>query len=283
MHPLPRNSEQFFTANYIRHHYIDYKGSGPTIIMMHGLTANAHAFDALATGLHANYRVICADLRGNGLSDAPNKAYGLEDHAKDILNLISHLGEKQVYLAGHSFGGFLGFYIAARYPAAVSKLVVLDAAKSMNPKTPQMLAGALSRLDAIYPDFDTFIAHIRSAPYLDKWDPLMLNYYRADVQDMPDGTVKPRSLTKNMTAKSMSLARPDWQDIIKAIKQPTLLVNALGNYAMGEALLPAKIAIDTAAMMQQATYKGVNGNHQTMLYGESAKETAKYITEFLSN
>ena len=55
-------------TNNINLHYLHYEGDQPTIILMHGLTANAHAFDGLmAEGLGAAFHVLSIDLRGRGL------------------------------------------------------------------------------------------------------------------------------------------------------------------------------------------------------------------------
>ena len=144
-----------------------------------------------------------------------------------------------------------------------------------------MLSGAVSRLDATYPSFDDYVAHVKQAPYLDIWDPAMLSYYRADVQDLPDGSVKPRSNIMAMTEKSMALGAIDWAGTIEQITQPTILVNALDNYTLGEPLLPELMARETVAMMKDARYAGVDGNHQTMLYGPGATETARLMNDFL--
>ena len=253
------------------------------LVLLHGLTANACAFDGLiADGLGASFRVICPDFRGNGLSDKPAFCYTVEDHVKDIVELIKHLGEKKVYLGGHSFGGYMSFYIAANYPHLVHKLVILDAAKSMNPNIVAMLSKALSRLDVVYPSFDDYIVHVKKAPYLDFWDPAMLSYYRADVEDLPNGHVKPRCNLMAITEKSTNLASVDWASTIDAIKQPTILLNGLDNYTMGEPLLPDQLAKETVASMKDAQYAGVDGNHQTMLYGSGAKEIVKSVKEFLA-
>ena len=56
----------FIQTNGIRLHYLQ-RGHGPTIILMHGLTANAHAFDGvIAADLSASFNVISVDLRGRG-------------------------------------------------------------------------------------------------------------------------------------------------------------------------------------------------------------------------
>ena len=282
-HTHNNKAGQCANVNNINLHYIDHHSDGPVLILLHGLTANAHAFDAIVPKLHPTYRVICPDLRGNGLSDKPAFCYTIEDHAKDILELIARLGQKKVHLGGHSFGGYVAYYIAANYPGVVDRLVILDAAKSLNPNAPAMLAGAISRLDLTYAGFDEYIAHVKKAPYLDFWDPAMLSYYRADVEDLPDGKVKPRCNIMTITEKSVSLANIDWPCAIDSVPQPTLLINALDNYTLGEPLLPDELAKETVETMKDAKYAGVDGNHQTMLYGEGAAQIVKHINEHLAH
>ena len=282
MDQVNSKTEHFVKVNNINLHYIDHHSDGPVLILLHGLTANAHAFDALIEGLQPSYRVICPDLRGNGLSDKPAFCYTIEEHVQDIIELISHLGEKKVYVGGHSFGGYVAFYIAANHPHLVNKLVILDAAKSMNPNAANMLAGALSRLDVTYPGFDEYIAHVKKAPYLDFWDHDMLSYYRADVEDLPTGRVKPRCNLMDITEKSVNLGVIAWPEVIDTITTPTILINALDNYTLGEPLLPDVIAKETVESMKHAKYAGVDGNHQTMLYGEGAKQVVVHISAYLT-
>lgn len=273
----------FVPVNNINLHYTEHESEGPVLLLMHGLTANGRAFDGLTNdGLHESFRVICPDLRGNGLSDKPAFCYSVEDHVQDILGLIEHLGEKKVYLGGHSFGGYLAFYIASNYPDVVKKLVIMDAAKSMNPNAVAMLSKAISRLDATYHSFDDYIEHVKKAPYLNFWDHSMLSYYRADVEDLPNGHVKPRCNIMDITEKSMALANVDWAGAIETIKHQTILLNALDNYTLREPLLPDNIAQETVEMMKHGKYAGVDGNHQTMLYGNGAKRIVSQIREFLS-
>jgi len=281
MDQLHNKAGDFAEVNGINLHYIDHKSDGPVLLLLHGLTANAHAFDALIDGLSPTYRVISPDLRGNGLSDKPAFCYTVEDHVQDIMGLIRHLGEEKVHLAGHSFGGYLAYYIAANYPEVVDRLVILDAGKSMNPNAGQMLSGALSRLDTVYPGFDDYIVHVKKAPYIDFWDPQMLTYYRADVQDLPEGGVKARCNLMTIGEKSMALANIDWPGLIEQIEHPTILINALDNYTMGEPLLPDEIAKETVEMMKDAKYAGVDGNHLTMLYGHGAGQIVKHIKQSL--
>ena len=57
----------FVEANGLRHHLIARGSPGaPVVMMVHGLTQQAHVFDAIATKLAAKHHVYCLDVRGRG-------------------------------------------------------------------------------------------------------------------------------------------------------------------------------------------------------------------------
>lgn len=241
-------------TNGITLHYLDSVTDGPTLLLTHGLTANAHAFDGLiAAGLSTNLRVISVDLRGRGLSDKPATGYTMADHAADLIGLMDALELSNPIVGGHSFGGLLTFYLAHHYPDRMAKLVILDAAAQLHPQTREMLIPAISRLGQTFASFDTYIAQIRSAPYMTGWDQAMTSYYRADVEELPDGSVRPRSTLDTITqaVTKGSFGEP-WPDIIRSVQQSVLLVNGRDHYALGAPLLPPDLALETVAMMHNA-------------------------------
>lgn len=275
-------TDHYIHVNNIKLHYIQYRGDGPLLLMMHGLTANAHAFDGLVVaGLFPDYNVVSVDLRGRGLSDHPAFNYTQEDHAKDIIGVMDHLKAEKVLLLGHSFGGYLGFYLATNYPERVEKLIVLDAAAKMNPNIVEMLGFSFARFSNTFPSFNDYIAEVKKAPYNDIWDKEMLSYYHADVKTAPDGSVHTRSNLTDILECSVGLSNIDWPYYISSITQPVLLINALDVYTLGEPLLPEQYAKDTVAMLKNGQYVGVEGNHQTMLYGDGANEIVKAIKHFV--
>ena len=270
-------------TNHINLHYLDSESVGQTVILMHGLTANAHAFDGLLKeGLGNKYRIISVDLRGRGESDKPTEGYTMKDHAQDILGLMDVLGVEKCIIGGHSFGALLTFYMAFHHDGRIEKMLLLDAAARLHPQTKEMLIPALSRIGQTYPSFDTYLEKVKSGAYMTYWEDTMLSYYQADVQTNEDGSVTQRSTPENMTEAILkgSFGEP-WLDYIKAVEQPAILLNGTMNYALNAPLLPQKFALETVESMKNCQYQEVWGNHQTMLYGQGAKDIVKSIEDFL--
>jgi len=272
----------FVYANAVRLHYLEFEGEQPTILLMHGLTANAHAFDGLIhAGLSPAFNVLSVDLRGRGESDQPEKDYTMATHAKDIIGLLDLLKIRSAVIGGHSFGALLTFFLAANYPERVEQMILMDAAARMHPNTKEMLAPALGRLNRKFSSFDEYIDKVKAAPYMQFWDEQMLSYYRADVKEATDkGVHCIPQLEKMVMAVNGGLGEP-WIDYIQAINKPALLINGPENYTMDAPLLPEENARETVAMMKNCQYVKVPGNHQTMLYGEGAKAIVHSIKSFL--
>lgn len=272
----------FVTANGIQLHAIDWRGNGPVLLLAHGLTANAHAFDGLiAAGLNNHCRIIAVDLRGRGQSEAPDMGYTMAETAKDIIGLMDKLQLDNVMMGGHSYGAFLSWYLAAYYPKRISKVIALDAAMKMHPNTMQMLGPALGRLGKVFGSFDAYLQQVKNAPYLQFWEDAMTSYYKADVHTAADGSVATIPSAQHMTEAATKVLAEPWADILKAVAQPVLMCNAPGIYTMEAPLLPEENARETAALLQDVQFVKVDGNHQTMLYGAGATQIVDAIASFI--
>ncbi len=279
-----KSKDYFIKTNTINLHYLEYEGEQPTIIFMHGLTANAHAFDGLmAAGLNPAFHIISVDLRGRGESDAPDVGYTMKEHATDIIALMDALKLNKVILAGHSFGGFLALYLVKYFPDRVDKLILMDAAANMHPNTKDMLAPTLGRLGQTFSSFNAYLEKVKSAAYLTFWDKNMETYYKADVKQHADGSVSciPQSAHMMEAVLKGSLGEP-WMDYLQTLEHETILINAPGVYTLGAALLPEENAMETVELMKNCIYAKVQGNHQTMLYGPGAGEIVSIIKHFLN-
>lgn len=269
-------------TNNIHLHYIEYPAHNkPKLVLLHGITANAHAFDGLvANGLNEHFHLYSADLRGRGQSDKPAFGYSMEEHAQDILGLLDHLGIEQAFLCGHSFGGLLSAYLASKFPERVAGLVLLDAANEMNPNAAKMLIPTFSRLGVLFPSFDVYIRMMKKSPQNTFWEDAMESYYRADVHIAPNGITQTNSNIANITAMAVGLTSMPWESIFESVHQPAMLLHALGIYTCEEPLLPLKQAKRAVKLMDDCDYREIEGNHQTMLYGNGAGQIVKALVEF---
>jgi len=287
--------DQFAQLNKIRLHYLDHRldqevdrsGVGASLILLPGLTANAHCFDGLIqAGLSRRLHVLALDLRGRGLSDKPPHGYAMADHAGDVIGLLDALGIEHAVIGGHSFGGLLAFYLAANFSERVSKLVVIDAAvKLVNSQTRELIKPSLDRLGRRSPSWEAYIEAIKRAPYFDGWwDPAIESYFRADVQFNEDGSVQPRSRPENIAEAIDKAQREDWDSHLAAIRQPSLLLCAHRGYGPPGAppIVSPEQARATAEALPGCHYVEAPGNHFTMLYGAGAERAVESITRFAS-
>jgi pimeloyl-ACP methyl ester carboxylesterase len=269
-------------VNEIDLHFIEFGNNGFPLLMMHGLTANAHAFNGLIkAGLSKNHHVFSVDFRGRGLSQKTSFDYSIKSHANDIIAMLDYIDIETIDVCGHSFGGLMASYLAHYYPTRIRKIVILDAAPKMNPKAAEMLGPALSRLSLKFNSFDEYIAKVKQAPYINFWDDTMLSYYRADVRPNHLGTYETWSSMGDIVQIAVNTSIEPWKNYFEVIPHQTLLINATENYTLNQQLLTVEQAKLTVDSMKQANYFASKGNHQTMLYGEHAESNVKAIVNFL--
>src|SRR4051794_16109322 len=84
----------------------DVTGSGPLVVLAHGMGDSRHSYRFLApTLVHAGYRVASVDLRGCGDSSLGWDGYSRTDIAGDLVALVRHLGGGPAVLVGQSISG----------------------------------------------------------------------------------------------------------------------------------------------------------------------------------
>ena len=278
--------DRLIQVNGIQLHYLEHSGNNGPLLLMPGLTANAHSFDGLVkAGLSPAMRVLAVDLRGRGMSSKPANGYSMFDHAEDIIGLLNALEIKDVALGGHSFGGLLSLYMAAYYPERVKKLVVIDAAGSMHPKVRDLIKPSVDRLGKVLPSWDHYLQSMKQMPFFQGWwDQTIESFYRADVDIREDGTVKPRSRPEAIIEAVDSALDENWMQHLAMVKQPLLMLNAIGPYGPhgSPPVLPRDQALETVRAVADGRYVEVPGNHMTMLYGEGAQRIVDEIIAFLS-
>ena len=100
------------------------KGSGPALVLIHGLMMSHKMFETVLPAFAEKHRVICPDLRGHGGSDSLGPPYTIPQLAKDVIELLDRLQVDRFDLLGYSNGGIIAECIGATYPQRVSHLVL---------------------------------------------------------------------------------------------------------------------------------------------------------------
>jgi 3-oxoadipate enol-lactonase len=99
---------------------------GPPVILIHGLAGSSMAeWYKVAPLLADRFRLLMIDHRSHGLSVAERGRFEIEDVADDIGSLIEQLDAGPVAAVGYSMGGAIAQALAYRYPALVSRLVLV--------------------------------------------------------------------------------------------------------------------------------------------------------------
>ncbi|WP_019549143.1 alpha/beta fold hydrolase [Streptomyces sulphureus] len=100
-------------------------GSGPLVVLAHGMGDSRDAYRAVIPSLvAAGYRVAALDMRGSGESGVDWPAWSRTALAGDLLAVIRHLGGPAL-LVGHSISGGAATIAAAQEPALVTAVVEL--------------------------------------------------------------------------------------------------------------------------------------------------------------
>ena len=120
-------------------------GSGPPVVLLHGLFGASSNFGAVQRALSATHRVAAFDLRNHGASPHdPAMSYG--GMAADVLESMSAHGMEAAAVLGHSMGGKVAMRMALHAPGRISRLFVADIAPVAYQHNNRAVADALLAL-----------------------------------------------------------------------------------------------------------------------------------------
>ncbi|MGC8680074.1 MAG: alpha/beta fold hydrolase [Candidatus Micrarchaeia archaeon] len=98
------------------------------LIFLHGLGASTKAWDRVAANLPRTYNIYFLDLLGHGRSDAPIIDYTVETQTKVLDEFVKALNLNNLYIIGHSYGGWIAANYAANKNHKLRGLILVDAA-----------------------------------------------------------------------------------------------------------------------------------------------------------
>ena len=118
------------TTNGINLHVVqDGPSKGRLVILLHGFPEFWYGWrEQIPFFAAAGYRVWAPDQRGYNLSDKPEgiAAYKLDELAADVIGLIDAAGQEKAFVVGHDWGAAVAWWVAAKYPERVARMVVIN-------------------------------------------------------------------------------------------------------------------------------------------------------------
>lgn len=102
------------------------KGSGPTVVFLHGFLEDHTMWDFIRPQLIKQYQFISIDLLGHGNSQCIGYIHSIEEMAKAVNHILKNLKINEVTIVGHSMGGYVGCAFAKAYPKKTKALCLLN-------------------------------------------------------------------------------------------------------------------------------------------------------------
>ncbi len=118
-------------------------GSGPAVVLIHGMVNSSRHWEQVALGLADSHRVIAPDLIGHGDSATPRGDYSLGAHAASIRDLLATIGVDRATVVGHSLGGGVAMQFFYQFPHRTERLALVSSGGLGREVSPLLRAAAL--------------------------------------------------------------------------------------------------------------------------------------------
>ena len=223
-----------------------------TVLAVHGITASAYEWPAVAAALPEDWRLVAPDLRGRGDSrDLPGPS-GLVRHASDVCTLAEKLAaDGDLVLMGHSMGAYVAVLAARARPELFRRLVLVDGGLPLplpegadpDEVMAATLGPALQRLRQVFPDTDAYVDFFRQHPALGPhWNADIEQYVLHDVRQTGGGVVsRCREALIGEDGRDLLVSTHEIDAALRGLTMPThLLAAPMGLMGEPPGLLPAE-------------------------------------------
>jgi pimeloyl-ACP methyl ester carboxylesterase len=259
-------------------------GTGKRVaIAVHGITASAMSWQAVARQMPPGWTLAAPDLRGRGFSAHLPGPYGLERHAADVTAVMRHfggLGTRPV-LAGHSMGAYVALLARDAHPGLARRLVLVDGGLPLpvadgldaEAALEAGLGPAIARLRQTFPSTEAYLEFWRAHPALaDHWTADVEAYARYDLTGEPP-SMRSRVVEAVVGPDSRDvLADKPFADALGRLTQPTPLLTAPAGF-LGDppGLFPPDLVAAWAERVPQLRPQLIpDVNHYTIVFDKRA-------------
>jgi esterase len=243
-------------------------GIRPTLVVVHGLGDRAISWAPFAAALEPAVAVVTFDLPGHGDAPASN-----DYHYAALVEAVGRAaaGIERFALLGHSVGGAIGWLYAARYPARVSRLILVEPAA---PHQSRFIHGPIPQPRHPF----SYASPEQAVQALAAIDPSITEAeIRRDYRQRPDGRWEP-GFDPTIFPALVEDARDHGVEFfaeLGAVTVPTLIVAGDRSFARPEQMAEIVAALPAGRLV---TVQG--GTH--FLHRQQPEELARLVRAFLA-
>jgi pimeloyl-ACP methyl ester carboxylesterase len=243
-----------------------HPGTGPAVVLIHGITSSGEVWLPVLGALGERFTPVTIDLRGHGRSGKPARGYLYDDYIGDLDRVLDALGLTRPLIMGHSLGGLITLWWAARHPDRAAALVIEDSPLRSGEDFRGAFDGWL-RLNAMPLD-ELRAAYAAERP---TWNPETVD---ARARQM-HATARP--VIEELMADSMANQGVDRLAEIEHVASPVLLIH--GNLESGGMVHPEDAAAFARRLPNAAVARMPGGGHS--LHTERARAFLALAIPFL--
>lgn len=166
---LHKPISKYLIHNGMKSHYIDWSGTGPTALLVHGGMRTSRSFDAMARVLHKNAHVLALDLIGHGDSTWNENGYTWKHRSEDVYNFITHGNLNKVCGIGHSMGAVAIALCAEKKPERFEKLILMEPVMKATADSQEMMASRFERPRRTYKNLEELKEVLQNHPVTKNW------------------------------------------------------------------------------------------------------------------
>jgi pimeloyl-ACP methyl ester carboxylesterase len=235
-------TDEFLTVDDVEIHYSAWGDeAAPPVVCVHGLSRVGRDFDPLARALADDYRVLCPDMPGRGLSEWAPTRYAPEEMVALLVGFYDELGLESTRYVGTSMGGTLGIRLAAEDLAdRIDALVLNDVGPE--PADDEAAEAGIQRIidyltnPPTYDRFSDLEAYFREAyaTFNEQTDAEWKRLTRTSSRRTDDGGFTPNYDTRIVEPVVTADPEADPWELWEAVEAPTLVLRGAESDILGE-------------------------------------------------
>lgn len=187
-HDVPSGGRSgYLRADDRQVHYLEWGPSAaPTVLALHGGGQTAYMYEELGRSLAERYHVLAPDLPGHGDSDRlPDmRRFGRYELADSVIPFLDAFGIDRTVIVGASLGGLTAITLAAKYPAYVAAIALIDVGHQLEDEGVRRIIGFMRKHES-FASLDEAAEAV--AEYLPHRKPVKPDNLKRNLRRRPDG------------------------------------------------------------------------------------------------